>query len=270
MTAVRDLFGSPEQQALLARGAALHRVTASDPTRTYYGRTVGLTGLEAGDLDLLGDLALLQGNASFAKVPDASIPGLIGDSEARGLKPVHYARWEGGPDALARAQQIIRDTPLPADLTLGRVTAETPAPVRLAVAEMALECGVLPPSFAVLSGTIRPGVACFAMEPSGRVVSLAGAAAHLHPDHPDGRTECWWGMLATRADRRGARLSLLLGAQAMAAMADRYGFTRVFTGIEPGNAASEAVCARVGLTPVGTSILGVADPTVLTSGRMTK
>jgi RimJ/RimL family protein N-acetyltransferase len=53
-------------------------------------------------------------------------------------------------------------------------------------------------------------------------------------------------------------------------MMERYGFTRVFTGVEPGNAASEAVCTRVGLTPVGTSTLGVADPTVLTSGRMTK
>jgi hypothetical protein len=38
----RDLFGSPEQQALLARGAALHRVTANDPTKTYYGRTTSI------------------------------------------------------------------------------------------------------------------------------------------------------------------------------------------------------------------------------------
>jgi hypothetical protein len=270
VTAPRDLFGSPEQQALLARGAALHRVTASDPTRTYYGRTVGLTGLEAGDVDDLADLALLQGNASYAKVPDAAVPGLIRDCEARGLNPVHYARWEGEADALTRAREIIADTTLPDDLTLGWITAETPDPVRAAVAEMALDCGVLPPSFAVLSGTARPGAACFAMEPSGRVVSLAGAAAHLHADHPDGGTECWWGMLATRVDRRGARLSLLLGAHAMVAMADRYGFTRVFTGVVPGNAASEAVCARVGLVPAGTSIVGAADPTVLSSGRMTK
>jgi hypothetical protein len=127
---------------------------------------------------------------------------------------VHYARWEGEADALTRAREIIADTPLPDDLTLGWITAETPDPIRAAVAEMALDCGVLPPSFAVLSGTIRPGTACFAMEPSGRVVSLAGAAAFLHPDHPDGRAECWWGMLATHPDRRGARLSLLLGAHA--------------------------------------------------------
>ena len=270
MTVARDLFGSPEQMALLARGAALHRVTASDPTRTYYGRTVGLTGPEAGDLDVLAALALLQGNASYAKLPDASIADLTRDCEARGLKPVHYARWEGGSDALARARKIIDGTPLPTDLTLGWVTKDTPDPVRAAVADMALDCGVLPPSFAVLSGTLRPGVACFAVEPSGRVVSLAGAAAHLHADHPDGRTECWWGMLATRVERRGARLSLLLGAHALVAMMDRHGFSRVFTGVEPGNAASEAVCARVGLTPSGTSVLGVADPSVLTSGRMTK
>jgi GNAT superfamily N-acetyltransferase len=266
----RDLFGSPEQQALLARGAALHRVTANDPTKTYYGRTVGLTGLEAGDVDLLADLALLQGNTNFAKVPNDRIPGLTVECEARGLNPVHYARWEGGSDALTRARDIIETTPLPGDLTLGWIMADTPEPMRVAVAAMALECGVLPPSFAVLSGTIRPGMACFAMEPSGRVVSLAGAAAFLHPDHPDGRAECWWGMLATHPEWRGARLSLLLGAHALAAMMERYGFTRVFTGVEPGNAASEAVCTRVGLTPVGTSTLGVADPTVLTSGRMTK
>ena len=56
----------------------------------------------------------------------------------------------------------------------------------------------------------------------------------------------------------------------MLEMAQRYGFTRFFTGIELGNTASEVVCTRLGLTLTDTSTLSVADPGQLSGGRMTK
>lgn len=53
-------------------------------------------------------------------------------------------------------------------------------------------------------------------------------------------------------------------------MNTRFGYTRVFTGIEPGNAASESLCARMALGPDGTSVLSVADASQLPGGRVTK
>ena len=94
--------------------------------------------------------------------------------------------------------------------------------------------------------------------------------AYVHPDQTLGRAQCWWGMLATHPDRRGERLAVILGAMALIRMQDRYGFTQVFTGVEPGNAASEAVCRRMGLAPADTSVLSVADAALLPGGRMTK
>jgi RimJ/RimL family protein N-acetyltransferase len=110
-------------------------------------------------------------------------------------------------------------------------------------------------------------MACDAL---GDVVACAAAAAFHHADHALGSAECWWGMLATRADHRGRSLALIPGAQAMCHMHDLHGFTRFFTGVEPGNPPSEAVCTRMGLVRTGLSTLGLADPSLLPGGRMTK
>jgi len=77
-------------------------------------------------------------------------------------------------------------------------------------------------------------------------------------------------MLATRPDRKGQRLALILGAMAMREMHVRYGIRRFFTGVQPGNAPSEAVCTRMGLRPKGRATLTVVDPTVLPGGKLTR
>jgi len=109
-----------------------------------------------------------------------------------------------------------------------------------------------------------------AVDRDGKVAACAGAAAFLHPDHPKGGEECWWGMLATHPDWRGARLSLRLGAEVMIAVHRDHGFTRFFTGVEPDNATSEAICTHAGLHRTDMSVLTVADPALLPGGRMTK
>lgn len=109
-----------------------------------------------------------------------------------------------------------------------------------------------------------------ALDRDGAVAGCAAAASFLHPDHPDGRQMCWWGMLAVHPDHRGQALSVLLGAQAIVDMADRHGFSTFFTGVEPGNAPSEAICTKMCLAHQGRSILGVADPSLVPGGRMTK
>jgi hypothetical protein len=82
--------------------------------------------------------------------------------------------------------------------------------------------------------------------------------------------ECWWGMLATRPERRGQRLSLILGAAVLIGMHERWGFERFFTGIATGNAPSMAVCSRIGLAPSQYATVIATDPDLVPGGRMTK
>jgi RimJ/RimL family protein N-acetyltransferase len=77
-------------------------------------------------------------------------------------------------------------------------------------------------------------------------------------------------MLATNPERRGQRLSLVLGALALRKMERRFGFQDFMTGVEPANAPSESVCTRMGLTRSGGAIIACTDPRALAGGRMTK
>ena len=263
-------YGSEAQRALLRCGAEMRRLTDGDPRFTYYGRTVGATSPGDAPVDIVVALARLQGNSNYSFVPDAEVPALRATCQAQGMAVTHYVKWEGADDALAAARSILAARALPGDLTLSWLDGALPEARREGLAETALLCGVLPPALDVLSGETQPGVACLAHDRAGRVVCCAAAARYLHPDHPMGGRQCWWGMLATHPGRRGERLSLLLGAHALLEMHRRYGFTGAMTGVEPGNSASEAICRRIGLAPRGLSIVGMADPALLPGGRMTK
>lgn len=266
----QDDFGTQAQRALLRRGRALYDLLRDDPRMSYYGRAVGLAAPTGNTLEMLHDLVTLQGNGSIGKVSDAEFADLRDAIEGRGLSTTHYARWLGQDAARDAARNVLRDTPLPDDLTVHRTGPEAPHETLAQLAHVALTCGVLPPAGAVLRGQSKPGLGLVALDAAGKGVACAGAASYLHPDHPEGRRQCWWGMLATLPERRGARLSLILGAMALLDIQERYGFTEIFTGIEPGNTASEAVCTRLGLHPEGTHVLSVADPAQLPGGRMTK
>lgn len=265
-----EVFGSAAQRALLARGAHAFALLRDDPRITYYGRTVGLASPEAGDMSLLAALARLQGGSAYGCVQNAGLHRHADAARAQGFAITTYTRWEGAGAARDAAGAVLRDHALPDDVTVHWIDADAPAERLAALAEVALCCGVVPPAGAVLRGRARPGVALVARDARGRPVSCAGAAAFFHRDHPLGRAECWWGMLATHPDRRGDRLALILGAMALIRMHERFGFTQVFTGVERGNGASEAVCRRMGLAPADTSVLSVADASLLPGGRMTK
>lgn len=248
----------------------MRELTKNDARFHYYGRTVGVVTPDAAPLEVLVALARLQGNASYQDMADSEVTDLRATFDAMGLSTVHYARWETGENALTVAHKAAHTIPLPAGYTLAYLTPDTPADLRGKLADTALECGVLPPSLAVLSGAEQPGVCAMALDQAGDVAACAAAASVLPPAHPDAQITCWWGMLATAPAHRGKALSLHLGAKVMIAMHETYGFERFFTGVVPGNAASEAVCRKLGLAHRGRSILGVADPGLVPGGRMTK
>lgn len=160
--------------------------------------------------------------------------------------------------------------PFPESLTMITLDAETPDNLLEFLVELSLSCGVLPPNGSLLRGVLQPAVCLIAVDQSQNVVSCAAASAFAHATHPQFGPQAWWGMLATHASRRGQRLALILGAKAILQMNTQFGFQDFMTGVEPGNAPSEAVCARLGLEPSDFAIVACADQKMLTSGRMTK
>ena len=265
-----EFFGSDDQRALLRRGRALAAVLGQDRRYSYYGRSVGLPGPEDGDIDHLAALVTVQGYAVYGAVPLNQIDAIKTALAARGLVPMHYAKWQGSRTAIAAARQVAATVSLPEDVTMRRLDASTTEGQMASMAEMALGCGVLPPCGEVLRGLLRPAVCLVAIDSTSKVISCAASSAYAHADHPLHGRQAWWGMLATDPARRGQRLSLVLGAHALLEMETRFGFGDFMTGVEPGNAPSEAVCTRMGLSQGQVAIIGCADPRALASGRMTK
>ena len=70
-------------------------------------------------------------------------------------------------------------------------------------------------------------------------------------------------MLATREDKRGQGVALLLGAHAIVALHEQHGFSEFFTGIKQGNIASERFCTKLGFVKTDTSVVFAIDTSVL-------
>lgn len=255
---------------LIFHSLGLAVLLGQDRRYSYYGRTVGLVGPEDGDIDQLAALAIVQGNAAYGDVPLNQVDGIKASLLARSLVPMHYDKWQGSHAAITAARQVVATLSLPEDVTMLRLDASTADGQLASLAEMALGCGVLPLCGEVLRGLLRPAVCLVAIDRASKVVSCAASSAYAHEDHPKHGRQAWWGMLATDPMRRGQRLSLVLGAHALLEMETRFGFGDFMTGVEPGNAPSESICARMGLSRGNSAIIGCADPRALASGRMTK
>ena len=263
-------FGSEAQQALLKRGQEMFTLTKDDPRLTYYGRTVGFADHTPHSHAIVEALAALQGAAHYGCVKDADVGPLTVSLAGRGYSTTHFVRWVATNATFELAEQTLADNALPSDVTAITLSPDSPHTDLEKLAKVALSCGVLPPAGAVLRGIARPAVSLLAVDESGNPVSCAGSSAICHPDHPRFGGQAWWGMLATDPGRRGEKLALILGAMAILQMRDRFGFQGFFTGVQPGNGPSEAVCRKMGLTPDGTSVVTVVDPVAMPGGALTK
>lgn len=264
-----EFFGTGSQQALLMRGQNKFAITSEDPRFTYYGRTVGVADNTDDGHAIVSALAQLQGASHYGCVNDADVVPLRAMLEKDGLSTTHFARWVATEVTTARAEQIIANYPLPSDITVFWLSQDSPKADLQKLADVALSCGVLPPSGAVLRGVARPALALVAVDRTGSPVSCAGSSAICHPEHPQFGRQAWWGMLATSETRRGEKLALILGAMALLQMRERFGFETFFTGVQPGNGSSEAVCKKMGFAPNGTSVITVVDPKAIPGGKLT-
>lgn len=261
-----EYFGTPDQQAIQRRSEALWTLLKDDPRYCSYGRTVTLATYDPADLDRHIALTRAQGATPGYGVPTAALPALRAGLEAAGLTVDVFREWTASD--FAAADRVLAERQLPHDLTLREIGPDAAPQDLRQVDALTRGCGVLMPSGRFLRGEFGPACCLVAVDLMGRYVGATATFGLFHRDSPRA-AQAWWGMLATAEDRRGAGIALVLGAHSMRAARDRFAMASVFTGVRKGNAASEAICAHLGLAWQGDHFVVAADPVALAGGRLT-
>jgi hypothetical protein len=264
-----EFFGAAPQQEMQRTASALWRLLRDDPRYAYEGRFVGHDAPLAADVDRIVALVGTQGGSASFFVDGVREGEIVADLRARGFTTDRWDHLMADERGVALSRAVISSFRLPAGFTLHEVTRATPAAVMVAIGAMALACGVLLPAGKALRGITRDSVFFFIANAAGEPVSCSGAVVRHHVASPFADS-CWWGMLATREDARGQGFSRYLGALAMAAMADRFGKRRFYTGVRTENAVSQKLCRRLGLGDHGLVVLAALDPARFGDVKMTR
>ena len=264
-----EFFGSPERINLSRRSLDLWRLLRDDPRFAYYGRFVALSGAREDTADILAALARVQGAAVGYFYPAADAEALFAELEARGLATDRHEHYFGGEEAVVAGRKVLSEHTLPSDLTVSVVDADTPAGLVRAIAELSLACDVTPVPGMAMRGGLQKGVCLVALDDNGQPVATASSYVLHHPSSPRS-TIVFWGMLATREDRRGEKIGLVLGAQAIVHMWERHGARGFMTGVRADNASSQALCAKLGVSLTDWVYASCVDRTQFGGGSITK
>ena len=264
-----ELFGNNEQRAMMKRGAALRQITKNDPRFSYYGRNVALTEYSSDAVELVSHLSLIQGASSCLYVQVDRSEEFKSAIDNLGFMTDQFELWQGGDTALAASENIVKKRKLPSDLEVVDIGPDTPGEIMAGLNEVTESCGVLLPLGSVMRGLDAPSVCKLAMDSDGVPVASAAAVAFNHPNGAHCK-DVWWGMLATREDRRGEGIAIIMGAMAMLFMHQHHGFSNFTTGIRQGNEASERLCQKLGFSSGKYQLIAALDPKQFTGGRMTK
>ncbi|MGB0505250.1 MAG: GNAT family N-acetyltransferase [Pikeienuella sp.] len=264
-----EYHGSPAQKALMQRAEPLWHLVKDDPRFGCHGRDVQLSDHTGDNLELQIALTRMQGAAACCGVPKVVAAQRRAGLESAGFVVDEYEEWRGGAASLVAAERVISARELPTDIQVHQVNASTPPEVMEAIDAITQSCGVLLPNGAFVRGQRREGVCLYASTENGDVVATAASVTQFHPSHPRGG-EAWWGMLATKEDRRGQGLAIILGAMTLIAMEQQYGVRKFFTGIREGNVSSERLCAGLGLVRADCMDMIAVDTSLIPEGRTTK
>ena len=264
-----EYYGSPESVAAMKRSATLWSLLKDDPRFAFYGRLVGLSQPVDNTAEVLGALARLQGGSPCYFFPKHDVTALFSELERAGLSTDRHEHFLGGETAYAAAKDVLTDYSLPADLTVHRLDEETPASFVADSVALMESCGVMPVPAAFLRGKQGRGLCLVATDADNKPVAAA-TSLFMHPaDGPHANT-VFWGMLATRPDRRGQKIALILGAQAIVHMWEQEGARGFMTGVRQDNASSAALCNRLGVTDTEWTYAVCVDPQTLGRKSVTK
>lgn len=263
------VFGSEAQQRMQSIAHDLWPLLRELSAYGYEGRMIGIDAATPNDAPALASLARIQGASVSHYVPlskEVELSNLMLDA---GLATDRWDQFMGSGDCLEICKQFVRDFQIPDGYTVHKVDASTPDTVLDGLSDTALDCGVLPPVSAVLSGKTQNAVCFLFVGPDGSVAASSGAVMRNHPQSPYGKAS-WWGMLATREAERGKALSLYLGAKAALYMHEHFGAEEFYTGVRKENAASRHVCNKLGVVESDYCCLAILDPKHFGEGGFTK
>lgn len=241
-----EYFGDPAKVDLMRRSAALYQLLQDDIRFAYYGRLVALSNPGKNTTAVMTALAKLQGAGVCYYFPKVKADKLFIELEAAGLKTDRHEHYWGGEQAYQASRQVLADWQLPVDLTIKRLDDASPTRLVKDVAELLQSCDVMPVPGSFLRGRARPGITLVAIDQVGIAVASASSFVIHHPDS-EHAADVFWGMLATREDRRGQRIALQLGAMAIEHMWLNEGARGFMTGVRQDNHSSDALCNRLGV-----------------------
>jgi hypothetical protein len=241
-----EFFGTPERAALSRRSVNLWRLLGDNPRYSYYGRLVSLSEPGEDTADVMMAMAKLQGAAVANYYPAGGAAALFAWFEANGMGTDRHEHFRGGEAAMAASSRVLQDFSLPNDLGVQVIDAGTPRELVAEAAELSQSCGVMPVPGSMMRGLVQKGVCLVATDGDGRAVATASSYMNHHPASRRA-TDAFWGMLATREDRRGQRIAFILGAQAIVHMWERHGARGFITGVRADNSSSRMLCEKLGV-----------------------
>lgn len=264
-----ECYGSPESVAAMKRGATLWTLVRNDPRFAFYGRLIGLSQPVDNTAEILAALARLQGAGVCYFLPKSDVPALFSALESDGLSTDRHEHYFGGEEAYAAAKGVLTDYSLPSDLTVLRLDEDTPGSFIADTVTLMETCGVMPVPASFLRGKQGRGLCLVASDSEGKPVAVA-TSIFMHPKASPHAKTVFWGMLATRPDRRGQKIALILGAQAIVHMWEQEGARGFMTGVRQDNASSAALCNRLGVADTAWTYAVCVDPQTLGRKSVTK
>lgn len=264
-----EFFGDPEKIALMRRSADLWRLLCSNPRYAYYGRLVALSDIADDTPEILMALARMQGAGVAYYFPKSSVHELFATLEAAGFSTDRHEHYYGGHAAYDASRGVLQNYTLPEDLRIVRLDADTPSHLVMQVAELSQSCDVMPVPGAVMRGVAARGITFVAVDATGSPVATASSYALHHPDSLRAR-DVFWGALATREDRRGEKIALVLGAKTIVHMWEVEGARGFMTGVRQTNRSSHALCVKLGVEDSDWVYAQCLDTKMLGSGSVTK
>jgi hypothetical protein len=264
-----EYFGHPTKIALMKRSEALWTLLRVNPRYSYYGRAVALTDPKDDTVELLEALAKVQGVAPCYYFEKSKILDLFDKLTNKGFTTDRHEHFRGAEDAYEASKVILKSHELPNDLTIQKLGPDTKRSIIFSTAELCQSCDVMPLPGRVMRGQTRAGINLVAINLSGDVVGSASSFQLHHSSSPH-CLDVFWGALATRPDRRGQKISLILGAQTIVEMWENFGARGFITGVRSDNNSSINLCNKLGVHDTDWVFAQCIYPDLLGTSAVTK
>lgn len=256
-----EYFGGPVFARLQEKSDLLWPLLKNDPKYCCHGRIVGLADMKPDDLGLMLSLAKLIGAGICDYVPVDEVEALQSSLQALGFSTDRMELWMSDDTTIDTARDTVASASWPTTDDITWVDKDTPFAEMQKLDEFTQEHGTSLPMGSFVRGVEKPAACAYVTDSDGEVLVTSASAGHFHESHPNSDM-AYWGMLATRQDKRGQGAALTLGAHTIVNIHERHKFGRFFTAIKQGNSASENLCTKLGFSRQKAAILIAIDPSV--------